>query len=60
MRDRLSSDIAAALQEPDVVERYRSLGYEAPALDAVAFADLIKRETAGWADVIKTSGLRLD
>jgi tripartite-type tricarboxylate transporter receptor subunit TctC len=59
-RDQLSSDIAAALALPDVVEQYRALGYEAPALDAGAFTELIRRETRAWGETIETAHLRLD
>jgi tripartite-type tricarboxylate transporter receptor subunit TctC len=59
-RDQLSSDIAAALALPDVVEQYRALGYEAPALDAGAFTELIRRETRAWGETIQTAHLRLD
>ena len=59
-RDRLSTDIGRALAAPEVVENYRTLGYEAPQLDATAFAELIRRETAAWSDTIRKVGLRLD
>jgi len=60
LRDRISADIGEALRAADVAEKYKTLGYEAPPLDASAFGDLIRRETAGWAEVIRASGLRLD
>lgn len=60
LRDKLAADIAEALRAPDVVERYRTMGYEAPALEAVAFDDLVRRETESWGETIRGSGLRLD
>jgi tripartite-type tricarboxylate transporter receptor subunit TctC len=59
-RDRLSADVAQALVAPEVAEHYRTLAYEAPLLDAKAFADLIRHETVAWSDVIRKVGLRLD
>ena len=60
LRDRLSRDMADALAAANVVERYRVLGLEAPPLDAVGFAELIRRETIAWSDLIHKVGLKLD
>jgi tripartite-type tricarboxylate transporter receptor subunit TctC len=60
LRDKLSSDIAAALAAPQVVERYKTIGFEAPALDAPSFSALIDRETQSWAQVIRSANLKLD
>jgi tripartite-type tricarboxylate transporter receptor subunit TctC len=59
-RDRLAGEIADALAVPEVIERYRTLGYEAPKLSPDDFALLIRKETAGWAEVIRVAHLRLD
>jgi tripartite-type tricarboxylate transporter receptor subunit TctC len=59
-RDRVSSDIATALAAPEVMERYKTIGFEAPALDAPAFAALIERVSRSWADVIRNANLKLD
>ena len=45
---------------PEVAERYRTLGFEAPKLDPQAFADLIAHETQTWGEVIRATHLRLD
>ena len=58
-RDRLAGEIIDALAAPEVVERYRTLGYEAPKLNPDEFAQLIRRETAGWAEVIRVAHLTL-
>jgi tripartite-type tricarboxylate transporter receptor subunit TctC len=60
LRDLLSRDIAAALATPKVTERFKTIGFEAPAYDGPAFAALIKRETDSWAKVIRDANLRLD
>jgi tripartite-type tricarboxylate transporter receptor subunit TctC len=60
VRERIAADVAEALAAPEVVERYRTLGYEAPDLRPAAFAELIQRETRSWGETIRTAGLRLD
>lgn len=58
--DRLATDITKSLAAPEVVERYRTLDYEAPKLSPVEFAHLIRRETDGWGEIIRNANLRLD
>ena len=58
-RDRLAGEIADALAAPEIVERYKTLGYEAPKINPDEFAQLIRRETAGWAGVIRVAHLTL-
>jgi len=60
LRDQIATDVAASLATPDMVERYRVFGYEAPKLAPEAFAQLIRRDTAAWGEVIHASKLRLD
>lgn len=60
VRNRLAADIAEVLANPAVAERYRTLGYELPKIPAAPFAELIKRETASWRDVIAAANLKLD
>jgi tripartite-type tricarboxylate transporter receptor subunit TctC len=60
VRARIAADIAEVLASPAVVERYRTLGYEAPRLSVAAFNDLIRRETSSWKDVIAAANLTLD
>lgn len=58
--EMLSRDILQALAQPQVVERYRTLGYEAPPLTPSEFASLIQRETKTWGQVIRAANLKLD
>ena len=60
VRERIAADIAEALASPDVVERYKALGYERPDFGTAAYAQLIQRETSAWAATIKNANLRLD
>ena len=60
IKQRISDDVAAVLKSPQIVERYRLLGYENPDLDPRQFAARIQRDTDAWGAVIKQAGLRLD
>jgi tripartite-type tricarboxylate transporter receptor subunit TctC len=60
VRDRIASDVAESLAAPEVVERYKVLGYEAPKLGPDEFAQLMRRETVAWGDIIRSVNLRLD
>lgn len=57
---RLSADLREALDSPEVVERYRTFGYEAPRLNPAEFTQLIQRETQEWGQVIRAANLKLD
>ncbi|SCK24318.1 Tripartite-type tricarboxylate transporter, receptor component TctC [Variovorax sp. HW608] len=59
-RDRLAADIADSLAAPETVERYRTLGYEAPKLGPDEFAQLIRQETDSWGEIVREAHLRLD
>lgn len=58
--ERIAADLQAAIKAPEVVERYRTFGYEAPPLSPVAYRQLIRNETAAWSGVIKSANLKLD
>lgn len=60
VRGRIASDVAAAMVRPDVVERFKALGYEAPKLTPAAFEELIRRETRSWGEIIRGAKLKLD
>jgi tripartite-type tricarboxylate transporter receptor subunit TctC len=60
LRNQISADVAASLADPGMMERYRAFGYEAPKLDPDEFAQLIRRETAAWGEIVRTANLRLD
>lgn len=59
-QNAIGADIRQALAAPGVVQSYRTMGYEAPPLAPAAFGALIRKETARWADIIRTAGLKLD
>ncbi len=57
---RLSTQIAAAMRTPEVVKRYSSEGADPVGSTPEAFAEVITRDTAKWAKVIKASGAKVD
>ena len=57
---RLHEEIRKALAAPAVAERYRQLDTEPDGAGPEAFAELVRRETPKWAEVVKRSGAKLD
>jgi tripartite-type tricarboxylate transporter receptor subunit TctC len=58
--DRINRDIAAAIQMPDVVQRFTSDGGEVTGGTPASFARLIREEIAMWTRVAKQAQLSLD
>jgi len=57
---RLSLEIRKALAAPEVSERYRVLDTEPDGSGPEAFAELVRRETRKWGDVVSRSGAKVD
>ena len=56
--DRLQQGLRATLTDPDVRAGLQKLGIETPpAMDAVQFRQLVQRELAKWADVVKRANI---
>jgi tripartite-type tricarboxylate transporter receptor subunit TctC len=60
LAERISHDIAVALQQPEVVARYATLSAEPGGDNPAATAAFIREETERWAKVIKTAGIRME
>ena len=58
--NKLAADLREALDKPELVERYKTMGYESPRLSPAEFAQLIQRETKGWESVIRSANLKFD
>ena len=58
--DRLQKDIAAALREQDVRERYAALGIEPVGNTPEQFAEQIRADLARWEKVVKEANIRLE
>ena len=57
---RLNAEINAILKERDVVEKMKAAGFDLVGGTPEAFGQLIARETATWAPVVRKLGLRVD
>ena len=57
---RLHQEIRKALAAPEVAERYRILDTEPDGSGPEAFAELVRRETRKWGDIVARSGAKLD
>jgi len=57
---RLNAEVLQALQNPELIEKYKSLGAEISPSTPEEFSALSKRETEKWAEVIKRSGAKID
>jgi len=53
-------EIRRALTSPAVAERYRQLDTEPDGSGPEPFAELVRRETPKWGEVIRRSGAKID
>jgi tripartite-type tricarboxylate transporter receptor subunit TctC len=58
--DRLNAAVNAAINEPTVKARLEQLGSEGGGGTPEDYAELIRRDSAKWAEVIRRSGARID
>ena len=58
--DRLNKATNAALESPEAKERIAVLGSEGGGGTPEEFAELIRRDSAKWAEVIRRSGAKID
>lgn len=58
--ERIAADLREALDSAEIVERYKTFGYEIPRLSPAAYTQLIQRETVAWGQVIRAANLKLD
>lgn len=58
--ERLNAAVNAAINEPTTKERLAQLGSEGGGGTPEQFGELIRRDSAKWAEVIKRSGARID
>jgi tripartite-type tricarboxylate transporter receptor subunit TctC len=58
--DRLNAAVNAAIRSPIFVERFATIGDEPAGGTPEEFAELIRRDSAKWADVVKRSGAKID
>ena len=58
--ERLNAAVNAAINEPQARERLAQLGSEGGGGSPDEFAELIRRDSAKWAEVIRRSGAKID
>jgi tripartite-type tricarboxylate transporter receptor subunit TctC len=58
--DRLNTAVNAVVEEPQVKARLRDLGSEGGGGTPEQFAELIRRDSAKWAEVVRRSGARIE
>lgn len=58
--DKIRADLAAALAEPDMKDRYATFGYTAYAPTAEQFGAFMSSESAKFAEVVKRAKVSLD
>jgi tripartite-type tricarboxylate transporter receptor subunit TctC len=57
---RLNTEIAAILKSPDVVEKIASQGGEIVGGSSEEFAAFLRKDTVGWAHLVKEANIHLD
>jgi tripartite-type tricarboxylate transporter receptor subunit TctC len=58
--DRLNAEVNKAINSPAYKDKFEALGSEGGGGTPEAFAELIRKDSAKWADVIKRSGAKID
>lgn len=58
--DKIRKDIAEALASPEVLEKYKSFGYESFPITRDQFAQFIQSESRRFGDVIRKANVSLD
>jgi tripartite-type tricarboxylate transporter receptor subunit TctC len=58
--EKLNAAINRAIQSPAFKERFALIGDEPAGGTPEEFAELIRRDSAKWAEVVKRSGARID
>jgi tripartite-type tricarboxylate transporter receptor subunit TctC len=58
--DRLNAEVAAALAEPGLAQRFSQMGIYLQTSTASAFKDWIQQEIPKWADVVRRSNIKME
>ena len=57
---RINTEVARAIKEPDARERLYAIGSEPLANTPEEFAAFIRSEIVKWAEVVKAAGIRVE
>jgi tripartite-type tricarboxylate transporter receptor subunit TctC len=58
--NKVNAEIVKALKQPDVIERYTTLGIESVTSTPQEFADIIKSDLTKYLQVIKDAGIKVE
>ena len=58
--ERLEAEARAIVASPEMKKRFAELGVQGVGSSAQEFSSFLKAETTKWAEVIRTSGIRMD
>ena len=58
--ERLEAEARAIVTSPEMKKRFAELGVQGVGSSAQEFSSFLKAETTKWAEVIRTSGIRMD
>ena len=58
--ERLEAETRAIVASPEMKKRFAELGVQGVGSSAQEFSSFLKAETTKWAEVIRTSGIRMD
>jgi len=58
--NRIQSELARILRDPEVVERFREGGSDATSSEPVAFARLIRDDYQNWGEVVRRLGIHVN
>ena len=56
--DKLSSDVASVVKQPDVQRKFKELALEGAPQSGARFAAFLKQEVAKWAEMIQRAGIQ--
>jgi tripartite-type tricarboxylate transporter receptor subunit TctC len=55
---KLQKDVGDVLKDPQVLERYKIMGLQAPAVEPAHFGALIRKDSDKWAATIKAAHIQ--
>ena len=58
--DKLNAAVNAAIRSPAFKERFATIGDEPAGGTPEEFGELIRRDSAKWAEVVRRSGAKID
>ena len=57
---RIQSDLARAMQSPELRDNFSKRGADAAFVEGARFAETVKKDSAQWAEIVRITGARAD